>query len=229
MAVQLGLSPAPDHFLKLRTGAADRRRANRGAPRGVEERRRGERRRQTIRSLMLASLTLGVPHPVPSTNMKLHLPPPPAVVRRLTQAEVRVSVDSFVAVPPGRAYTALIREAATRYHVDPVLIRSVMQAESAFNPIAVSRAGALGLMQLMPELAEEFGVKDPFDPRENIMAGARQLRRLLDMHGGNVTLAVASYNAGATNVARYGGIPPFEETQTYVQRVTSLLRAGKRS
>jgi soluble lytic murein transglycosylase-like protein len=228
MAVQLGLSPAPDHFLKLRSGA-DRRRMNRGAPRGIEDRRRSDRRRQTFRNLMLASLTLGVPHPIAPPALKLHLPPRPVVVRHVPRADVKVSVDSFVALPPGGAYTTLIKEAAAKYRVDPVLIRSVMQAESAFDPTAVSRAGALGLMQLMPDLAAEFGVNDPFDPRQNIMAGARQLRRLLDMHGGNVTLAVASYNAGATTVARYGGIPPFEETQTYVQRVTSLLRAGRRS
>jgi soluble lytic murein transglycosylase-like protein len=99
-----------------------------------------------------------------------------------------------------------------------------MQTESAFNPAAVSRAGAMGLMQLMPELAEEFGIADPFDPVQNVMGGARYLRQLLDMHDGNVRLAVASYNAGPGAVARYGGtVPPFEETREYVKRVTHLL------
>jgi soluble lytic murein transglycosylase-like protein len=124
-----------------------------------------------------------------------------------------VSIDSFTPVRPWKAYDALIREAARRYRVEAGLIRSVMQIESAFNPVAVSHAGALGLMQLMPELAAELGVTDPFDPRENIMAGARHLRRLLDLHGGNVMLAVASYNAGEGAVARYGTVPPFPETQ----------------
>ena len=132
----------------------------------------------------------------------------------------------FEVVPPSEAYEEIIQEAAAEYDIDAALIRAVMQAESAFNPVAVSRAGALGLMQLMPELVSEFGVDDPFDPRQNIMAGARQLRRLLDMHKGDITLAVASYNAGASNVARYGGIPPFEETQNYVVRVINLLRAA---
>jgi len=99
-----------------------------------------------------------------------------------------------------------------------------MEAESAFDPSAVSRDGAMGLMQLMPSIAEAFGVEHPFDPRENIMAGARLLRELLDQHRGNVALTVASYNAGPTAVAQYGGVvPPFAETQGYVKRVTGLL------
>jgi soluble lytic murein transglycosylase-like protein len=145
------------------------------------------------------------------------------------RAEVTTSIDSFVPVPPSKAYEDLILEAAAVHDVDPQLIRSVMQTESAFNPFAVSRAGALGLMQLMPELAAEFDVADPFDPRENIMAGTEYLRRLLDQYRGNITLTLASYNAGMTNVARYGGVPPFEETQNYVVRVKGLLRGGKKA
>lgn len=165
---------------------------------------------------------MGVPH---SLGLELRTPIPlVALTPTGPIADVVVSMHSFIAVPPSRAYNAFIAEAAVRYRVDPLLIRSVMQAESSFNPFAVSRAGALGLMQLMPELAEAFGVRDPFDPRENIMAGARQLRWLLDRHDGDVTLAVAGYNAGATTVARYGGVPPFEETRNYVARVTALLR-----
>jgi soluble lytic murein transglycosylase-like protein len=79
-------------------------------------------------------------------------------------------------------------------------------------------------MQLMPEVAEELNVTDPFDPRQNVMAGAEYLRWLLDLYNGNLRLTLASYNAGLTNVARYGGVPPFEETQNYVVRVTRLLR-----
>ena len=141
----------------------------------------------------------------------------------LPSARVAVSIDSFVPVPPRRAYEALIREAARRYKVEAGLIKSVMQTESSFNPVAVSSAGAVGLMQLMPDLALELGVIDPFDPRENIMAGARHLRRLLDAHDGNVRLAVASYNAGEAAVARYGDVPPYPETRNYVLRVTRLL------
>ena len=133
-------------------------------------------------------------------------------------------------VPPAKAYDGIIREAAALYHVDPALIRSVMRAESAFDPSAVSRAGAMGLMQLMPDIAEAFGVEHPFDPRENIMAGARLLRELLDMYRGNVKLAIASYNAGPTAIAHYGGIvPPFRETRGYVKRVTDFIADARRA
>ena len=92
--------------------------------------------------------------------------------------------------------------------------------------MAVSRAGAKGLMQLRPILARELRVHNPFDPRQNIMGGARYLRRLLDMHEGDIRLALASYNAGPRNVTRYGGVPPFQETQEYVKRIIDLLEQG---
>jgi len=95
--------------------------------------------------------------------------------------------------------------------------------------MAVSPVGALGLMQLMPEVAAELGAEDPMDPRQNIMAGALYLRRLLDSHRGNVKLALASYNAGPGAVAKYGTIPPFKETRNYVKKISGLLadaRAG---
>jgi soluble lytic murein transglycosylase-like protein len=104
-----------------------------------------------------------------------------------------------------------------------------MQTESAFDALAVSRAGAIGLMQLMPEVALELGVEDPFDPRQNVMGGTKYLRRLLNLYNGNVPLALASYNAGATNVAQYGGVPPFPETQNYVKQITRLVASSRRA
>jgi len=135
----------------------------------------------------------------------------------------------FKAVPANEAYEDIIQEAATTYEMDPNLIRAVMQAESAFHPYALSRAGAEGLMQLMPDLSDEMGVSDAFDPRENIMGGVRYLKRLLDYHDGNLDLALASYNAGPGNVERYGGVPPFQETRNYVKTIKQILAAHKRS
>lgn len=121
-------------------------------------------------------------------------------------------------------YAAEIREISARHGVDPTLVESVIRAESAFNPTAVSRAGARGLMQLMPKTALALGVRDSFNPRENIEGGVRHLRYLLDRYPGNVALAVAAYNAGEAAVDAHRGIPPYSETQQYVQRV--LHRGG---
>jgi len=141
---------------------------------------------------------------------------------------VSVSMEDFQAVNPERAYDEIINEAATTYDVDPDLIRAVMRAESAFNPLVVSPAGAQGLMQLMPALADEMGVTDPFDPRQNIMAGAKYLRWLLNLNRGNIPLTLAGYNAGPTVVSKYKRVPPFKETQQYVKRITGFLEDAKR-
>jgi soluble lytic murein transglycosylase-like protein len=111
-------------------------------------------------------------------------------------------------------------EAAAKYGVEPCLVISLMQTESAFKPMAVSPKGASGLMQLMPETAARFGVKNIFDTRENISAGVRYLRWLLDRFGGDLRLALAGYNAGEGAVEYYGNqIPPYQETQNYVRQV----------
>jgi soluble lytic murein transglycosylase-like protein len=140
-----------------------------------------------------------------------------------TVAEVTVSIDSVAALPPYLAYGDLIKEAAARHGVDADLIHAVIEAESGFNPLAESAAGAQGLMQLMPTLQAELGVEDPFDPRQNIMAGVEYLKRLLTRHKGNVSLALASYNAGPTTVGRYKGVPPYKETRQYIKKIKSLL------
>ena len=139
---------------------------------------------------------------------------------------VSVHMGTFLPIRPEEAYEDLIQEAAVAYRLDPDLIRAVMRTESAFNPIAVSPVGAMGLMQLMPALAQEMGVENPFDPRENVMGGAKYLRQLLDVHNGNIRLTLASYNAGPGNVKRYRGIPPFRETRNYVKKITDLLETS---
>jgi soluble lytic murein transglycosylase-like protein len=117
-------------------------------------------------------------------------------------------------------FEASITEHAQRERVAADLVRAVIQVESAFNPIAVSAKGAMGLMQLMPATAVELGVVNPFDPDQNIRGGVVYLRQLLNRYNGNVELALAAYNAGIGNVTKYGDVPPFKETQNYVKKIT---------
>ena len=121
---------------------------------------------------------------------------------------------------------AAITMAAARHNVDPNLVRAVVKVESNFNPNAVSRKGAMGLMQLMPSTARQLKVQNPFDPEQNIDAGVRQLKHLLESYGGDVKLTLAAYNAGSGAVARSAGVPHFAETQNYVRRITNLYRSG---
>lgn len=128
--------------------------------------------------------------------------------------------------PPARSnpvYEPLIREHASQQGIRADLVRAVIQVESAFNPRAVSPKGAMGLMQLMPATAAQFGVIDPFNPSENIRAGVSYLRQLLDRYDDNEQLALAAYNAGPGAVDKYGSrIPPYKETQNYVTKVSNL-------
>ncbi len=117
---------------------------------------------------------------------------------------------------------SLVDSIATAEGVDPFLARAIIQAESAFYTRARSRAGALGLMQLMPATAERFGVLDPFDPQQNITGGVKYLRWLMDAFKGDLSRVIAAYNSGERNVIKYNGIPPFAETRAYVPRVMEL-------
>ncbi len=136
-----------------------------------------------------------------------------------------------VQVLPGRrakSYDKLIDRVARAEGLDTELLRAVVATESNFDPDAISKKGALGLMQLMPETARGMGVTDPFHPAENLEAGARHLRRLIEKYQGKLTLALSAYNAGETAVDRYKGIPPYPETQNYVKKVLKAYGKGKK-
>ncbi len=169
------------------------------------------------------------------------LPPPSSGLLRRARVAA-VEVQTFVATAPERkpekpsAVTLnssrqppseslspaeidrIVEDAAARHHVDPNLVRAVIKVESNFNPSAVSRKGAMGLMQLMPATARKFNVSNPFDPRQNVDAGVQHLKRLLDNFGGNVGLTLAAYNAGEKAVNRNNGVPPYAETLQYLRR-----------
>ena len=211
MDLRLFRSPTP------RNG--DRRVAERRSPeRAVPGRRRGERRKSTARAgLLMALLSL-------LTGGRILLSP-----------SVETSTDDFRIAPvpepkkedtdPSR-FDAIIEEASALYGVNSALVKAVIQAESRFNPLAVSPVGAKGLMQLMPVIAREYGALDPLDAKQNIFAGVKYLSNLLDRYNGNVSMALAGYNAGPTAVKRFRGVPPYRETRGYVRKIQNLIAEG---
>jgi soluble lytic murein transglycosylase-like protein len=172
------------------------------------------------------------------------VPPPNAAVMRAARSaaeevnqylgrESNKSANSKIVAANSRGMIATaadidaaIEQAAARHNVDPNLVRAVVKVESNFNPNAVSRKGAMGLMQLMPATARQLNVKNPFDPEQNVDAGVRHLKQLLESYGGDIKLSLAAYNAGAGAVARSSGVPHFAETQNYVRRITKLYYGG---
>jgi soluble lytic murein transglycosylase-like protein len=150
---------------------------------------------------------------ISSKGGKLYLKTPKKRTARRTTGE-RVDTRERTS-----RYDGFIRQAATLYQIPEALVRAVIKVESDFDPGAVSPANARGLMQLMPGTAERMMVTDVFDPRQNIFGGVRYLRVLANLFNGDLKLTLAGYNAGEDAVIRHGGIPPYEETQTYVRRV----------
>jgi Transglycosylase SLT domain len=152
-----------------------------------------------------------VPHPEPLAPSSLQLPVPPALPSIVRGALLRDT-----------AYTGLITAAADTYGVDPILVQALIQVESNYRPRARSSKGAMGLMQLMPSVAKEYQVKNAYDPASNIDAGVRKLKSLIDTMQGDLKLALAAYNAGEAAVSRFGGVPPYRETQDYVSRILAI-------
>jgi soluble lytic murein transglycosylase-like protein len=174
--------------------------------------------------------TTGLMYWSPSAHQWKSVPSAKIGAARSAAAEVSSTqqVSSFVRGKPftQQEIDAAIDLAASRHNVDPSLVRAVIKVESNFNPNAVSRKGAMGLMQLMPQTARQLNVVNPFDPEQNVDAGVRHLKRLMESYGGDVKLSLAAYNAGAGAVARSAGIPRFGETRNYVKRITQLYYAG---
>ncbi len=132
------------------------------------------------------------------------------------------AVTSPIRKVSGRQYEDLVHRFAEQYYIDPNLIKAVITAESNWDPFAVSKKGAMGLMQLMPHTASALNVRNPYDPEENIRAGIRYLKYLLDKFNGDLILAIAAYNAGPSVVERFGSVPPISETLQYVKKVLSM-------
>jgi soluble lytic murein transglycosylase-like protein len=171
----------------------------------------------------LPEIMLMLPKPEPALTRMLHestlarstpssCENPPALAPESTPVSIPVSKDEGLFHP-------IILEAADRYEVDLALIKAIIMVESSYNPNAISRRGARGLMQLMPKTAEALGVGDSFNPEHNIKAGVRHFKNLLDQFDGDIKLALAAYNAGSRKVRKYNGIPPFKATHRYIKRV----------
>jgi soluble lytic murein transglycosylase-like protein len=127
-----------------------------------------------------------------------------------------------------RLYHSIIIDAANRYQVDPAIVKAIIMAESSYNPKAVSKKGAKGLMQLMPKTAAELGIKDSFNPVYNINGGVKYYKKMLNQFNGDVKLALAAYNAGSRKVKKYQGIPPFKATHHYIKKVFKYYQYYKK-
>lgn len=181
-----------------------------------------------LRTLLTASLLLAWCLPAQATIIqyrgsdgRLYYSNRPAVSR--PQRRPESATAQTPPVSPKRApILRLVNELARHHHVEPQLVLAIIRAESDFDPHAVSRAGAQGLMQLMPATAERYRVVDPFDPRDNITGGIRYLKELLRRFPGDLRQVLAAYHAGEGAVQRYGGIPPYSSTQHYVKRVMAF-------
>lgn len=223
-----------------REGSRDRRSGidRRGGSRGGPDRRKGDRRANAA-SLALGIAIMGITVTSASADIftrrndrgVLEATDRPASGDgfKLAYKSKGVVIHSSAFRPSSAnalRFEPLLQEAAAREGISPDLVRAVIRTESAFDHLAVSSAGARGLMQLMPDAAKRFGVTNPFDPQDNIKGGVKYLRVLLKQFQGDVALTVAAYNAGEGAVTRYGAVPPYRETRNYVRKILAILSQG---
>lgn len=177
--------------------------------------------------MRIGSIVLGVLLAATAADAQVHIATTPdgkKVITNQGSMSARNSNYTWLAKQRNRRskYDALIDRYSLEYGVDPVLVRAVIQVESDFDPFCVSRKGARGLMQLIPETARRYGVKNVFDPEQNIRGGVHYLADLMGMFNNDLSRALAAYNAGEGAVLKYAGIPPYSETSTYVKRALTV-------
>lgn len=183
---------------------------------------------QRVRQLQSRIESL-IPDPVAKPNLDAPMPQPTPLSGQIGRQDGNAPLDPFGSgasvpgFPSQTAVSGLIEKAAAAFGIDKTLFDSLVQAESDYNPGCVSNKGAMGLTQLMPGTARSLGVNDPMDPEQNLMGGAKYLAGLLKRFEGNERLALAAYNAGPGAVAKYGGVPPYQETQRYVEKIMSRV------
>jgi soluble lytic murein transglycosylase-like protein len=180
---------------------------------------------ELVRSLFIAVMILGVALVSNTNNQMLINPHILSKMHSAPQTEQRLlSVSGRKAE---HLYHMFIIQTASHYQIDPALIKAIIMAESGYNTQAVSKKGAKGLMQLMPETAQSLGVEDIFNPQQNITGGVQYFKQMVNKFNGDVKLALAAYNAGSRNVRNYNGVPPFKATHSYIKKVFKYYRIYK--
>lgn len=180
---------------------------------------------ELVRSLFIAVMILGVALVSNSNNQMIVNPQ--VLFKIHPVAKTEQSLESVSGRKEEHLYHMFIIQTASHYQIDPALIKAIIMAESGYNTKAVSKSGAKGLMQLMPQTAQSLGVEDIFNPHQNITGGVQYFKHLVNRFNGDVKLALAAYNAGSKNVRNYNGVPPFRATHSYIKKVIMYYQIYK--